>query len=74
MDACGVRLMPGHRIRVEVASLWFTQYDPNTNSGAENFFTDATIVLADQEVLHRRGMASCVVLPVIRGHADPNAG
>ena len=74
MDACGVRFLPGHRIRVEVTSSWFTQYDRNTNSGAENFFTDATIVVAHQEVHHRRGMASCVVLPVIRGHADPDAG
>jgi uncharacterized protein len=74
MDACGVRFLPGHRIRVEITSSWFTQYDRNTNSGADNFFTDATVVVADQEVHHSRGLASCVVLPVIRGHADPDAG
>ncbi len=39
MDACGIRFLPGHRIRVEVTSSWFTQYDRNTNSGAENNFT-----------------------------------
>jgi putative CocE/NonD family hydrolase len=66
MDACGVRFLPGHRIRVEVMSSWFTQYDRNTNSGAENVFTDGTIVVADQRVYHERGLASCVVLPVIR--------
>ena len=66
MDACGVRFLPGHRIRVEVTSSWFTQYDRNTNSGADNFFTDETIVVADQRVYHERGLASCVVLPVVR--------
>jgi uncharacterized protein len=71
MDACGVRFLPGHRIRVEITSSWFTQYDRNTNSGAENFFTDDNIVVAQQRVHHARGMASCVVLPVVHGHDDP---
>jgi hypothetical protein len=31
-------------------------------------------VVANQEVHHSGGLASCVVLPVIRGHADPDAG
>jgi putative CocE/NonD family hydrolase len=67
MDACGVRFLAGHRIRVEVFSSWFTQYDRNLNSGAENFFRDDRIVVADQLVYHEPGFASCVVLPVIRG-------
>jgi hypothetical protein len=66
MDACGVRFLPGHRIRVEVMSSWFAQYDRNTNSGAENFFTDDTVVVANQRVHHEQGLASCVVLPVVR--------
>jgi putative CocE/NonD family hydrolase len=70
MDACGVRFLPGHRIRVEISSSWFTQYDRNTNSGADNFFTDASLVVADQRVYHEPGMASCVVLPVVPGHGD----
>jgi putative CocE/NonD family hydrolase len=66
MDACGVRFLPGHRIRVEVTSSWFTQYDRNTNSGAENFFKDDDIVTAHQRIYHQEGMASCVLLPVVR--------
>jgi putative CocE/NonD family hydrolase len=66
MDACGVRFLPGHRIRVEVTSSWFAQYDRNTNSGAQNFFTDDTVVVANQRVHHEKGLASCVVLPVVR--------
>ena len=48
---------PGHRIRVEITSSWFTQYDRNTNSGADNFFTDATVVVANQEVATIRNAA-----------------
>lgn len=66
MDACGVRFLPGHRIRVEVTSSWLTRYDRNTNSGAENFFTDDQIVIADQQVYHEPGLESCVLLPVVR--------
>jgi uncharacterized protein len=67
MDACGVRFLPGHRIRVEVMSSWFTQYDRNTNSGAHNFFTDDKIVVAEQRIHHEHGLASCVILPLVRG-------
>ena len=67
MDATAAcRFLPGHRIRVEIISSWFTQYDRNTNSGAPNFFTDDTVVVADQRVHHDRGLASCVLLPVVR--------
>lgn len=65
MDACGIRFLPGHRIRVEVASSWFTRYDRNTNSGAVNFFKDDQIVVAEQRIYHERGMESCVLLPVV---------
>jgi putative CocE/NonD family hydrolase len=66
MDPCGVRFLPGHRIRVEVTSSWFTQYDRNMNTGAENFFKDTSEpVVAHQQIFHESGLASCVHLPVI---------
>jgi putative CocE/NonD family hydrolase len=65
-DACGVRFLPGHRIRVEVTSSWFPEYDRNTNSGAENNFLDAQVVVAQQRVFHERGRASHVTLPIVR--------
>jgi putative CocE/NonD family hydrolase len=66
LDACGVRFLPGHRIRVEVTSSWFTRWDRNLNSGAENVWQDDSIVVADSRVYHQDGLASCVVLPVVR--------
>jgi predicted acyl esterase len=66
LDACGVRFLAGHRIRVEVFSSWFTQYDRNLNSGADNYFRDDEVVVAEQRVHHEPGLESCVVLPVVR--------
>jgi uncharacterized protein len=37
----------------------------NTNSGAENFFTDDTVV-ADQRVYHQPRLASRLILPTVR--------
>jgi putative CocE/NonD family hydrolase len=65
MNACGIRFAPGHRIRLEVMSAWFTQYDRNRNTGAENFFTDRGTAVARQRVYHDAPRPSCLVLPVI---------
>lgn len=65
MDATGVRFLPGHRIRVEVASSWFTRYDRNLNTGSANPFTDSEGQVAHQTVFHQVDMPSQVVLPVV---------
>lgn len=65
MNGCGIRFLPGHRIRVEVMSSWFTQYDRNLNSGADNFFTDTAAFVAHQQVFHQPSLASCLILPVV---------
>jgi putative CocE/NonD family hydrolase len=67
VDACGVRFLPGHRMRVEVMSSWWPEYDRNTNSGAENNFLDANLIVAQQRIFHEPGRASHIVLPVVRG-------
>lgn len=65
MDAAGVRFLPGHRIRVEVTSAWWPEYDRNLNSGADNPFTDDRVVVAHNRVLHDAAHPSRVVLPVV---------
>lgn len=65
MDATGIRFRPGHRIRVEVTSSWFIQYDRNMNTGAVNPFRDDAPQPAVQRVLHEPGAASHVLLPVL---------
>jgi len=54
----------GHRIRLEVSSSNYPRFDPNPNTGHE-LFTDAEVRPAMQTVMHDRGFASHLVLPVI---------
>ena len=61
--------MPGHRIRVEVTSSNFPQFDRNPNTGHE-FGMDAEMVVARQTVLHDAERPSHIVLPVV----EPSLG
>jgi len=56
--------LPGHRIRVDVASSHFPQFDRNPNTG-EPFGTSAAVRIARQTVHHAGAQASHIVLPVI---------
>jgi len=54
----------GHRIRLEVSSSNFPRFDRNPNTGHE-LFVDGETRPALQTVVHERGFASYVTLPVI---------
>jgi putative CocE/NonD family hydrolase len=54
----------GHRIRLEVSSSNFPRFDRNPNTG-HDLFADAETRPALQSVMHQRGAASHLVLPVI---------
>jgi putative CocE/NonD family hydrolase len=54
----------GHRIRLEVSSSNFPRFDRNPNTGHE-LFADSETRPAVQTVMHNRGFASHLVLPVI---------
>jgi putative CocE/NonD family hydrolase len=54
----------GHRIRLEVSSSNFPQYDRNPNTG-DRFGTDARLVTASQRVYHDRRRPSALVLPIM---------
>jgi uncharacterized protein len=54
----------GHRIRLEVSSSNFPRFDRNPNTGHE-LFVDAEMRPALQTVMHERGFASFLMLPVI---------
>ena len=57
--------LKGHRIRVDVTSSHFPQFDRNPNTG-DPFGTSATIRVAIQTVQHSSAYPSHIVLPVIR--------
>jgi putative CocE/NonD family hydrolase len=66
MTATGVRFLVGHRIRVEIASTWFSRFDRNPQTDAENWMTDERPpVIAQQRIYHDAQHASYVLLPVI---------
>ena len=66
MTATGCRFLPGHRIRIEIASSWFSRFERNTQTGAENFMTDPLEpVVARQRVFHSSSYPSHIELPVI---------
>ena len=60
----------GHRIRVEIASSNFPQFDRNPNTGRP-FGTDADLVRATQTVYHDAQHPSHILLPIVlRGGPD----
>ena len=58
-----VLFRPGHRIRLDVTSSDFPNFDRNHNTGGDDY-GEAAFVVARQEIFHGPGRASRVVLPV----------
>ena len=65
LDAVGVRFLKGHKIRVEITSSWFSEYDRNTNSGAANNFTDDQLTVATNTIHHDAEHPSHIMLPLM---------
>lgn len=64
MNPTSNEFQPGHRIRIDVTSSDFPNYDRNHNTAA-NQNADATLVSADQTIHHGGARPSKVILPVI---------
>ena len=56
--------LPGHRIRVDITSSNFPQFDRNLNSG-EDLATGTRLRIARQTVFHSPDRASHILLPVV---------
>ena len=59
-----VRIPPGHRLRVEVASACFPLFDRNLNTGGNNE-TESRYISAHQTIYHDAQHPSYVLLPVV---------
>jgi putative CocE/NonD family hydrolase len=70
VGATANRFLPGHRVRLEISSSWFPQFDRNLNSGADNNFRDVEPVSANQTIFHDAARPSSVLLPVISPNLD----
>ncbi len=67
LGAVGIRLLPGHRLRVEICSSWFNRFDVNAQTGADNWMTSTlTPISATQRIYHTPHEASRIILPFIR--------
>jgi putative CocE/NonD family hydrolase len=64
MVGTAVEFQPGHRIRVDITSSHFPQFDRNPNTG-DPFGANAKTRIATQTVHLSQGHASHIVLPVI---------
>ena len=56
--------MPGHRIRLDISSSDFPNFDRNHNTGAHEY-ADGELATAHQTLFHDHGRPSRVTLPVI---------
>ncbi len=56
----------GHRIRLDVTSSDFPNFDRNHNTGGDDY-SETTLKLAQQTVLHGKARPSCVKLPILQG-------
>lgn len=71
LGAIGVRLLPGHRFRVEICSSWFNRFDINAQTGAHDWMaSEMTPVVANQTIHHGPETASHVIIPVIKKPVD----
>jgi putative CocE/NonD family hydrolase len=59
-----VEFQQGHRIRVQIASAHFPQFDRNPNTG-KPFGTSDEIKIAQQTVYHTQAQPSHIVLPIV---------
>ena len=65
----GIRFGEGHRIRLDISSSDFPNFDRNHNTGAD-FWSDAELRTAHQKVYHDREHPSRLVLPLT--HSQPS--
>ena len=52
MTATGVRFLPGHRIRVEIAPSGFSRFERNPQTDAANWMTDERPPIVAQQQIH----------------------
>ncbi len=64
LNPTGIVFLRGHRIRLDVSSSDFPNFDRNHNTGAD-FWSDAELRVAHQTVFHDKTRPSRLVLPVI---------
>ncbi|EED36755.1 cocaine esterase [Luminiphilus syltensis NOR5-1B] len=69
MNAISNTFLPGHRIRLEVASARYPNHDRNLGTGGDNF-TESEGVVARNIVYHSEHYPSQLILPIVAREGD----
>ena len=69
LNPVGIEIQPGQRLRLDVSSSDFPNFDRNHNTG-KDFWSDTELRVANQTVFHDSDMPSRLVLPLITDPAD----
>ena len=64
MNPTSNAFLPGHRIRLDITSSDFPNFDRNHNTAADQN-ADATLVVAEQTIHHGGPQATRVILPQV---------
>lgn len=64
VNPTGNRFLKGHRIRLDISSSDFPNFDRNHNTGGDDY-REPTLESAEQTIFHDAGRPSRVILPVV---------
>jgi putative CocE/NonD family hydrolase len=64
LNPVGIELQPGQRLRLDVSSSDFPNFDRNHNTG-KDFWSDSELKVAKQTVFHNSEMPSRLLLPLV---------
>jgi hypothetical protein len=69
LNPVGIEIQPGQRLRLDVSSSDFPNFDRNHNTG-KDFWTDTELKTAKQTVFHNSEMPSRLLMPLVIGNSD----
>jgi putative CocE/NonD family hydrolase len=67
MNPVGIEIQPGQRLRLDISSSDFPNFDRNHNTG-KDFWTDSELRIAKQTIFHDAEMTSQLLMPLL--HKD----
>ncbi|MCX8277017.1 MAG: hypothetical protein OTJ43_01940 [Dehalococcoidia bacterium] len=69
LNPVGIEIQPGQRLRLDVSSSEFSNFDRNHNTG-KDFWSDTELKIAKQTVFHNTEMPSRLLMPLISKKYD----
>ena len=64
MNPVGIEIQPGQRLRLDISSSDFSNFDRNHNTG-KDFWTDSELRIARQTIFHDAEMPSRLLMPLL---------